>query len=49
MGCLPEGVAGVTTMEVRLGVVAVAEAVAGAVVAVGVGVAVALPLDDERV
>ena len=40
--------AGVTTMEARLGAVAAA-AVEGAVVAVGVDVAVALPLDDERV
>ena len=39
--------AGATTMEARLGVVAAA-AVEGAVVAVAVGVAVALPLDDER-
>ena len=43
-GCPPE-VAGATTMEARLGVVAAA--VEGAVVAVGV--VVALPLDDERV
>ena len=42
--------AGATTMEARLGVVAAA-AVEGAVVgvAVAVAVAVALPLDDERV
>ena len=48
-GCLPEEVAGATTMEARLGVVAAAAAVEGAVVAVGVGVVVALPLDDEHV
>ena len=49
MGCPPEeGVAGATTMEARLEVVAAA-VVEGAVVGVGVGVAVALPLDDERV
>ena len=42
-GCPPEGVAGATTMEARLGVAA---AVEGAVVAVAV--AAAPPLDDER-
>ena len=47
-GCHPEEVAGATTMEARLGVVAAAAAAAveGDVVAVGEGVA--LPLDDER-
>ena len=46
-GCPPEeGVAGATTMEVRLGVAAAA--VEGAVVAVAVDVAAAPPLDDER-
>ena len=50
-GCHPEGVAGVTTMEARPGVVVAAAAVEGDVVAVavgvGVGVGVALPIDER--
>ena len=55
-GCHPEGVAGTTTMEARLGVTAAAAvAVEGAVVAVAVAVAVGVdvgvapppPLDER--